>query len=139
MCIRDRSTCTVKVYSNGNTAANSNINLDAVTLAQGETFVLCNVDDPSLTSVCDQSSGALTFNGDDAVELTCGGATQDVFGQIGVDPGSSWGTPSTANGTLLRNCDVTQGDADGSDAFDPASQWTAGVADAPDGFGAHCL
>ena len=66
-------------------------------------------------------------------------ATQDVFGQIGVDPGSSWGTPSTANGTLLRNCDVTQGDADGSDAFDPASQWTAGVADAPDGFGAHCL
>ena len=122
----DLSTCTVKVYSNGNTTANSNINLDAVTLAQGETFVLCNVDDPSLTSVCDQSSGALTFNGDDAVELTCGGATQDVFGQIGVDPGSSWGTPSTANGTLLRNCDVTQGDADGSDAFDPASQWTAG-------------
>ncbi|TNE92389.1 MAG: hypothetical protein EP330_01680 [Deltaproteobacteria bacterium] len=134
----DTANCSVKVYANGNTNPVSNITLNSATLAPGEVFVLCNVDSPALQAVCDQESGSLSFNGNDAVELVCNGATQDVIGQIGNDPGSSGWGGTTANNTLIRNCSVTAGDATGDDAFDPTVEWTLGTADSPDGFGEHC-
>ena len=71
----------------------------------------------------------MNFNGDDAVDLVCGGVTRDVIGQIGNDPGVEWGSggTTTLNHTLRRLCTVTSGDPDGSNAFDPALQW-AGLA-----------
>ena len=44
-----------------------------------------------------------------------------MIGQIGFHPGSEWGTgdTSTANNALRRKDNICQGDADGSDAFDP--------------------
>ncbi|MBK9743692.1 MAG: hypothetical protein IPO94_12360 [Saprospiraceae bacterium] len=44
----------------------------------------------------DQTSGSLTFNGDDAIELVFMTASVDVIGQIGVDPGTEWGTGLTS-------------------------------------------
>ena len=35
--------------------------------------------------------GGTFFNGDDAVALSYNGVNIDVIGQIGFDPGSSWG------------------------------------------------
>lgn len=133
----DLATCEVKLYSNGNTTANNTMGL-AGSLDQGQVHVLCNVSEPALLAVCDQNSGGLTFNGDDALELVCGGITQDVIGQIGFRPSGSWGPPETVNNTLIRGCEVTEGDADGSDVFDPSVEWVSGTPDSPDGFGEHC-
>ncbi|MCB9675204.1 MAG: amidohydrolase family protein [Alphaproteobacteria bacterium] len=136
----DLSTCTVRVYSNGNSTAGSNIPLDAVTLAQGDVFVLCNSSSTYPTGlpggVCDQTSGSLGFNGNDAVELDCGG-TMDVIGQIGFDPGSEWtgGGLSTKDQHIVRDCAITQGDTNGADAFDPSVEWVAGTADDATAFG----
>ena len=46
----------------------------------------------------------------------------DSIGQVGVDPGTEWGTglTSTADNTLRRKATVEAGDTDPTDAFDPA-------------------
>jgi predicted extracellular nuclease len=131
--------CVVKTYHNGNTKAGHTILLDAAELAQTEVFVLCHpdIDDPLS---CDQLASGLLFNGDDAVELVFGGATHDVIGQIGFDPGSSWGQGevTTQDHTLRRRCEIAEGDSDGSDEFDPAVQWQSYPVDTFDGLGSHC-
>ena len=84
--------------------------------------------------------GLITFNGDDALELrVAGGATLDVIGEIGVDPGSSWGSGSitTQNDTLRRRSTVVWGDPDGTDAFDPADEFDGFPQDTFGGLGAH--
>jgi len=70
---------------------------------------------------------ALTFNGNDSLELSCGGVVLDVFGQQGVDPGESWGEGQflTKDATLRRHCGITRGDPDGADPFSPVAQWYA--------------
>jgi predicted extracellular nuclease len=47
----------------------------------------------------------------------------DAFGQVGFDPGSSWGPPSTQNNTLRRKPDVCTGRTDQFSPFDPALEW----------------
>jgi predicted extracellular nuclease len=47
----------------------------------------------------------------------------DAFGQVGFDPGSSWGPPSTKNNTLLRMPDVCAGRTDQFAPFDPSIEW----------------
>ena len=68
------------------------------------------------------------MNGDDAIVLRSGGAAGpvvDSFGQVGVDPGTEWGSglTSTADNTLRRLGSVPPGDTNPTDAFDPAAQW----------------
>ncbi|MHC4707728.1 MAG: lamin tail domain-containing protein, partial [Planctomycetota bacterium] len=131
--------CQVRAYHNGSATPTYTIYLDAVTLAPGDVFVLANpnIDD---SSNCDQFSGSISFNGDDAVELVYDGVTQDVIGQIGFDPGSYWGSGevTTQNHTLRRKCSVTSGDSDGGDAFDPSVEWNSFAQDTFDGLGSHC-
>jgi hypothetical protein len=77
---------------------------------------------------CDVTSSAVAnWNGDDTIELVCDGATLDVFGQIGVDPGTAWGLPpvTTIDQTLRRRCAVSSGDAIGNDPFVPSAEWTS--------------
>ncbi|MEZ4322254.1 MAG: amidohydrolase family protein [Myxococcota bacterium] len=137
----DVSTCSVKLYTNGNTTAGSTITLTGGTLGLGELHVLCHSSATYPTGLaggaCDQTSGSLTFNGNDALELECGGQTYDVIGQIGTDPGSAWtgGGLSTQDNHLIRACSITEGDNDGSDMFDPSVEWVAGTADDASEFG----
>jgi len=138
----DLSTCVINRYTNGSSSVSGSSPLDAVTLGQGELFVICHGSADFPTGLpgggCDQSdSGLMTFNGDDAMELVCGGTVMDVIGQIGVDPGDSWagGGLSTQNSHLIRDCSITQGDTDGTDAFDPSVEWVAGPTDDASGFG----
>ncbi|TMC27610.1 MAG: ExeM/NucH family extracellular endonuclease, partial [Chloroflexi bacterium] len=87
----------------------------------------------------DQTNGAGWFNGDDAVVLRRGSTVLDVIGQVGVDPGSEWGTglQSTADNTLRRKAGTSAGDVNGADAFDPSAQWDGFATDTFDGLGFH--
>ncbi|MET0449905.1 MAG: ExeM/NucH family extracellular endonuclease, partial [Aeromicrobium sp.] len=93
----------------------------------------------AILAVADQTNGAGWFNGDDAIVLAKGSTTLDVFGQVGFDPGTEWGSglTSTADNTLRRKADVCAGDPDGTDAFDPAVEWDGFPNDTFDGLGSH--
>ena len=93
--------------------------------------------DPAILAVADQTNAAGWFNGNDAVVLRKGTTVLDVIGQVGVDPGTEWGTglTSTGDNTLRRKPTIVAGDTNGSDAFDPATEWDGFVADTFDGLG----
>lgn len=117
------SRCSIRRFANGGTAPTA-IPL-AGTLAPGAVHVVCNGSLEGALTLCDQTSGTVTHNGDDAYDLFCDGAVMDTFGQIGVDPGVEWtgGGLGTAEYVLTRRCTVLSGDTVGSDAFDPSVQW----------------
>ncbi len=83
---------------------------------------------------------AFTFNGDDALVIKYGGTITDIFGQIGVDPGSAWtgNGVSTKNQNIELNEDINIGDIDGWD--DPSLRFstvstTPSAANGDAGFG----
>jgi len=76
-------------------------------LEAGAVHVLCSAALAQLEPErCDRATH-LTFNGDDALAITCDGKRLDVFGQIGVDPGESWGGGVTVDHDLRRLCNVS--------------------------------
>jgi predicted extracellular nuclease len=115
----------VQMFFNGSASAGLTINLVG-TVATGDVFVLAQSSASELIlAQADQTNGAGWFNGNDAVVLRKGTTFVDVIGQVGFNPGTEWGTglTSTADNTLLRKQSVEAGDANGSDAFDPAVEW----------------
>ena len=99
-------------------AADLTINLTG-TVADSDVFVLAQASaNATILAQADQTNGAGWFNGDDAVVLRKGTTVVDVIGQIGVDPGTEWGTglTSTADNTLNRKATICQGDTNGADA-----------------------
>jgi len=99
--------CDVLTYFNGSQSP-KRIALQGK-LARGELLVVCTeqlaTQEPS---ACD-TVAYLAFNGDDAVALSCAGVMLDVIGEIGVDPGDSWGAGATLDHVLQRRCSVTAG------------------------------
>ena len=129
----------VQMHFNGSLTAGLTIDLDG-TVAAGDVFVLAHSSaDSAILNQADQSNGAGWFNGDDAVVLRKGSTVIDVIGQIGLDPGVEWGSgvASTADNTLRRSAGIVAGDANGSDAFVPADQWTGFAQNTFDGLGSH--
>jgi len=127
----------VQMYFNGSTTAGLTINLTG-TVANGDVFVLAQASaNATILAQADQTNGAGWFNGDDAVVLRKGTTVIDVIGQIGVDPGTQWGSglASTADNTLRRKDSISQGDPNGSDAFDPSIEWDGFDIDTFDGLG----
>ncbi len=126
----------VQIYFNGSSSAGRTIALTG-TVTVGDAYVLAHSSTPTITG--DQEDANLGFNGDDAVVLSRGTAVLDVIGQIGSDPGTQWGSDlaSTADNTLRRKACVAGGDPDGSNAFDPASEWEGFANDAVAGLGEH--
>jgi predicted extracellular nuclease len=124
--VAELGTCAIRNYPNGASTPNVTVNL-AGTIAPGGVFVVCNPGASEMViSLCDLTANGIAFNGDDAVQLVCGGESVDVIGQIGYQPpASGWGFGSitTANATLRRRCGVTAGDPDGSDPFSPDVEW----------------
>lgn len=128
----------VQQFSNGNSTPSATINLSG-TLPAGDVFVLAHsLSAPAIKAQADQLTGAGLFNGDDAVVLRQGTTFLDVIGQIGLDPGTQWGTglASTADNTLRRKPGFV-GDANGSDAFDPSIEWDGFATNTFDGLGFH--
>lgn len=130
----------VQMFANGSTSAGLTISL-AGTVAPGEVFVLAQSSaHASILAQADQTNGAVTwYNGDDAIVLRQGTTILDVIGQIGLDPGTQWGSglTSTMDNTLRRKATVLAGDSVGDDAFDPSAQWVGYATDTFDGLGAH--
>lgn len=129
----------LQIYFNGSATAGSTIALTGVISANG-VFVIENSSE-SLGVAADQQSGALTFNGNDAIVLRNGTTNIDIIGQIGFDPGSQWTgsvcTEGTGEGTLVRNASVQSGDTNGADAFDPDTEWTCFAQDTVINLGSH--
>ncbi len=129
----------VQMFFNGSATAGLTINLTGI-VADGDVFVLAQSSaNAAILAQADQTDSAGWFNGDDAVILRKGTTVIDAIGQIGVDPGSEWGTGlvSTADNTLRRKATVCAGDPDGSNAFDPSVEWDGFATDTFAGLGAH--
>ena len=82
----------VQMYFNGSAAAGLTIDLTG-TVAAGDVYVVAqSAAGAAILAQADQTNAAGWFNGDDAVVLRKGTTILDVIGQIGVDPGTEWGT-----------------------------------------------
>ncbi|MBI1782204.1 MAG: lamin tail domain-containing protein, partial [Sphingobacteriales bacterium] len=138
----------LKIYANGNASATSTINLTG-TIAAGGTYVVANSgSSSSILNVANQTSGSLSFNGNDAVALTKGaaGSFVDIFGRIGNDPGTAWtgsGGYTTVAQTLRRKSTITTGittspTGTGPSAFTTlTSEWDLIGLDITTGLGSH--
>ncbi len=104
---QDLSTCSLSRYNNGSLTVTDTLDLSTVmaSLPSGGMLIVGN---PSgaveILTASDLLHSVTFFNGDDAIELSCGGVILDMIGEIGVDPGEGWivGTGSTNNYTLRR-------------------------------------
>src|SRR5262245_34300708 len=124
----------LEVYFNGSTTSTFGIALTG-TVANGDVYVFASsAASATILGQADLTTGAGLFNGDDAIVLRSGGTSGpvvDSIGQVGVDPGTEWGTglTSTADNTLRRLPSITAGDTNPSDAFDPSVQWAGFATD----------
>ncbi len=129
----------LQMFFNGSASAGLTINLTG-TVANGDVYVVAqSAANATILAQADQTNGSGWFNGDDAVVLRKGTTVIDVIGQIGSDPGTEWGTglTSSADNTLRRAATICTGDANGSDAFDPATEWEGFATDTFGGLGSH--
>ncbi|TDC41365.1 lamin tail domain-containing protein [Micromonospora sp. KC213] len=130
----------LQLYFNGAGTATT-VALGGV-VAPGDVFVFAaSSAAPAILAQADQTYASALFNGDDAIVLRKGGTVLDSIGQVGVDPGTEWGSglTSTADNTLRRLPSVSAGDTDPSDPFDPAAGWAGFPTDTFDGLGAHSV
>lgn len=120
--------CSVRVYSNGNTKPYRTHGLE--TLPQGASVRLCTTQ-TTLDPLCALSLGSSSFNGNDAIVVSCGDEIQDSLGRVGEDPGKGWtdGALRTWDASLVR-CGREQ-DTDPTDEVLLSGSWTAGEFDAP--------
>ena len=102
----------VQMCFNGSSTCSLNIPLVG-TVASGDVFVLAqSAAGPAILAQADQTNGSGWFNGDDVIVLRRGSTLLDVIGELGVDPGTEWGTglTSTADNTLRRKATIEAGD-----------------------------
>ena len=129
----------VQMCFNGSSTCSLNIPLVG-TVASGDVFVLAqSAAGPAILAQADQTNGSGWFNGDDVIVLRRGSTLLDVIGELGVDPGTEWGTglTSTADNTLRRKTTIEAGDTTPLGAFDPAIEWDGFATDDFTGLGAH--
>ncbi len=129
----------LQMYFNGSATAGLTVNLTG-SVASGDVFVIAQASaSATVLAQADQTNGAGWFNGDDAVVLRRGTTVVDVFGQIGFDPGTEWGTGvvSTNDNTLRRKDSIETGDISGADAFVPSTEWDGFAIDSFGGLGCH--
>jgi uncharacterized protein len=133
----------LQVYFNGSTSPTS-FGLNGA-VSDGDVFVFAHASaDAAIRAEADQITTSGLFNGDDAVVLRkggTGGAVVDSLGQVGIDPGTEWGTglTSTADNTLRRLPRVQAGDINSTDPFDPTREWAGFAADTFGGLGSHSI
>jgi uncharacterized protein len=112
------------------------------TVAAGDVYVVVATDaSEPLRTLADQTVPGFWFNGDDHIQLQQFGSVIDSIGQLGVDPGTEWGTglTSTQDNTLRRKVGIVSGDTNVNDAFDPAVEWDGFPIDTFDGIGSHSV
>jgi Lamin Tail Domain/RTX calcium-binding nonapeptide repeat (4 copies) len=136
------SSYSLELYSNGSATPNNSLNLVG-SIEPGETFILTHGSaNQTLLNQADVTNNfVINFNGDDAIVLKKNGTVIDAIGQIGFDPGTQWGSGniSTLNHTLRRRSNVTMGDPNPNDIFDPSVEWEGFANDTFDGINSHSI
>ncbi|MFC5196568.1 HYR domain-containing protein [Bizionia hallyeonensis] len=114
---------TLNVYIDGSSTVTYSVPLLGI-IGDREVYVVCNPTSPAAATEADQT-GAFAFNGNDAIALVYNGNAVDVFGEIGVNPGTGWSASSvsTYGTTLVRNEDVLQGNVNAFVA-NLATEWS---------------
>jgi len=117
----------VELYSNGNTVPGNQLTLTG-SLASGDVYVIANsAANAAILAVADITSTVTYYDGDDALLLRkiSTNTIIDSIGQVGIDPGTKWGTEPVTTGehTLTRKETICEGDSNGYDSFDPALEW----------------
>ncbi|MEG4273641.1 MULTISPECIES: choice-of-anchor Y domain-containing protein, partial [unclassified Microcoleus] len=135
----------IQTYFNGQTTPIQTFVLTG-TVAAGDVYVIA-LDNGTLQAILDQADQTTTsqfgwYNGNDAIVLRKGGSggqILDSIGQIGFDPGTQWGTGliSTEDNTLRRTRNVTDGDPNPNDTFDPSLQWQGFLQNTVGDLGSH--
>ena len=133
----------VQMFFNGNTSAGTTINLTG-TVSNNDVYVLApSTADVNILLKTNQFTVVAVswFTGNVTVVLRKGSTMIDVIGQIGVDPGTGWGTSptSTENATLRRKSSIFDGDVNPYDAFDPSIEWNGFAQDTFSGLGTHSV
>ncbi len=133
----------LRQYNNGSSSPTYTLSLSG-TLNNATTYVIENANESlGVSADLSTTSNVMNFNGDDAIELynTSTNKSVDIIGQIGNDPGSEWGSgdESTADNTLVRKAEITAGDTDGSNSFDPATEWQGYAKDDVSHLGSHTM
>ena len=124
----------IRLAMNGASSFGTTINLNDVSLAGGESYVLYHSSAAQdIKDVGDQSSGSLGFNGDDVVALFDGEALIDSLGQLGVREDFA------KDVTLRREPAVTSGRTDVESDFDVNAEWVTFPTDTFDGLGCSGL
>ncbi|MFY0602637.1 MAG: lamin tail domain-containing protein [Flavobacteriaceae bacterium] len=139
----DLSSYDLVSYTNGSASVSNTLTLSG-TIAASSTYVIENSSEAlGVTADLSTTNAVMQFNGDDAIALRKSSVAIDVIGQIGTDPGSEWAgttcTTGTANGVIRRNAAISTGDSDGSDAFDPDTEWTCAASDTVSDLGSHTV
>jgi PKD repeat protein len=115
-------TYSISIYTNGSSSASYTLALSG-DLANNDVLVISRASaDAQIQEVTDIEDASLNnFNGDDAIALLNNGIVIDVFGTIGVDPGSSWPLPGIGNNTkdhtLVRKSSVSSPNSTNSASF----------------------
>jgi hypothetical protein len=132
----DLAVYSVKIYSNGSASPTYTINLSG-TLIAGDVYIIAHSSATVWSGTPDLISYSLNYNGDDAVALEGISVNVDVIGQIGVQQVWGTGEVTTQNHTLRRKSEITEGDSDGYDVFDPTIEWDGYSQDTVDNLGFH--
>jgi len=129
----------VEMYFNGSNSAGLTVNLTGTIPANGVFVLAHDSSNATILAKANQTNSSGWFNGDDAIVLKNGNTILDSIGQVGVDPGTEWGTgfTSTADNTLRRKTSIASGDTNPTNAFDPASEWDGYAQDTFDHLGTH--
>jgi DNA/RNA endonuclease YhcR with UshA esterase domain len=129
----------IQIFFNGGLTPGATISLSG-SIAAGDVYVVAHSSaNAAILAQADQTTGSVSFNGDDAIALRRNGIIIDVIGQIGLDPGTEWGSglASTADNTLRRRLSIAAGDPDGANAFDPGLEWDGFATDDFTNIGQH--
>jgi predicted extracellular nuclease len=132
----------IEIYFNGASTAGATLPLNSFSLANGGAYVVVNTQAVlALMGRANWVWSGLTFDGNDAVALRkiADGSLVDVIGQIGVDPGTAWGSgmTTTRDHTLTRKINVCAGRTNGYASFDPAAEWDGWSVDTFTNLGSH--
>ena len=131
----------VELYSNGSTTPGNQLTLEG-SLPSGDVYVIANeAANAAILAVADITSTVTYYNGDDALILRkiSTNTVIDSIGQVGIDPGTKWGTEpvTTVEHTLTRKETICEGDSNGYDSFDPALEWDGYAQDDFTHIGSH--
>lgn len=118
--------CAMSIFSNGNEKPYRTLILGPLEKAARIRLCTTQVTDAS----CALSLGSSSFNGNDALVVSCGDEVIDSLGRVGEDPGRGWsdGAVRTWDATLVR-CDGRP-DTDPSDPVLLGRSWALGPFDA---------